>query len=249
MKNSTKIQRKQIRMKRLLSLFLVITIISILFVFTLKSDFFNIDKVNINGNLNLTYEKVLHISSIQKGENIFRISTKEAAENISGLSYVKSVNIKRKLPRAINIEIVERNHKVLIKNMSMYYIIDQEGYVLNEIDSNIEHLPVVIGLKTDRIVIGDNVFKVLDVLEFEDLIKESERLDLLNYIKEIQIDDEDNVNIIINNGIDIAFGVLDNVKYKLRMLNEILDYIKDNEILANKIIMNKGEHPIIVVDD
>lgn len=233
----------------MLSLAIVITVIVILVTFSLKSDFFNINKINIKGNSSISKEKLLHISSIIQGENIFRISTKDAEENILKLPYIKSVNIKRKLPKSIDIEVVERVDKLLVKNISMYHVIDEEGFVLNQVDSNNKDLPVVLGLKTDKIDVGDNLFLELDLQEFTDLITEGEKLDILKDISRINIDTQESVNLLINNGIDVAFGPLDNVKYKLRLLDEILIHSKENDILISKIIMNKGEHPIIVVDD
>ncbi|MDR7870080.1 MAG: FtsQ-type POTRA domain-containing protein [Tissierellaceae bacterium] len=249
MQKPTKIQNKHRRLKRVLSILLIIAITTILVVFSLNSDVFNIRKINIKGNYNINKEKILHTSSISIGENIFRISTKDAEECISKLPYVKKVTVKRSLPKGINIEIIERENKLLIKNISMYYVIDDEGYILNQIDKNIEGLPVVFGLKTDKIDIGDNLFLNLGFEEFEDFITEGENLGILSKMERIDIDSEDNVNITINNGIDIAFGKLDNVEYKLRLLNEILIHSNENDILIKKIIMNRGGNPILVVDD
>lgn len=249
MKKPTRIQRKQKRLRMLLSFIIAITVIVILIGFSLKSDFFNINKINIKGNLNISKEKLLHTSAIISGENIFRISRKNAEKNILELPYTKSVQVKRKLPREIDIEVVEREEKLLVKNISMYYVIDEEGFILNQFDSNNKDLPVVLGLKTDKIDIGDNLFSNLDLQEFEDFIKEGEKLDLLSSIYRINIDNNENFNIMINSGIDVAFGTLDNVRYKVRLLNEILVHSRDNDILISKIIMDRGEHPIIVVDD
>lgn len=249
MQKPTRIQRKQKRLRMLLSFIIAITIIVILIGFSLKSDFFNINKINIKGNLNISKEKLLHTSAIISGENIFRVSTKNAEKNILELPYTKSVEVKRKLPREIDIEVVEREEKLLVKNISMYYVIDEEGFILNQFDSNNKDLPVVLGLKTDKIDIGDNLFANLDLQEFEDFIKEGEKLNLLSSIYRINIDNNENFNIMINNGIDVAFGTLDNVKYKVRLLSEILVHSRDNDILISKIIMDRGEHPIIVVDD
>lgn len=249
MKKPTKIQRKQKRIKILLSFIMAITIIVILIGYSLKSELLNINKINIKGNSNISKEKLLHTSAIVTGENIFRISTKDAEKNILKLPYTKSVKVKRRLPKGIDIEIVEREGKLLVKNISMYYVVDEEGFVLDQFDSINKDLPVVLGLKTDKIDIGDNLFDELDLQDFEDFIIEGEKLGLLNNIYRINIDKEDNVNIVINNGIDIAFGTLDNVIYKVRLLNEILTHSTDNNILISKIIMDRGEHPIIVVDD
>ena len=249
MQRPTKIQKRQRKVRAILSFALAITVIVILITFCLRSDFFNINKINIKGNSNISKEKLLHTSSIIQGENIFRISTKDAEANIKKLPYVKSVEVKRKLPKGIEIEVIERKDKLLIKNISMYHVIDEEGFVLKQVDLNNEDLPVVLGLKTDKIGVGDNLFLELDLHEFDEFIIEGENLDLLGIITRINIDDQENVNILINNGIDVAFGPLNNVKYKIRLLNEILGHSKDNDILVDKIIMDRGEHPIIVVDD
>lgn len=249
MHKSTKIQKKHRRFKRLLSLLLIITVVILLIIFSLNSEIFNIDKIDIIGNIKIDKEKILHISSINIGENIFRISTKDAKESILRLPYIKSVMVKRNLPNKINIEVVEREDKLLINNISMYYVIDDEGYILNQIDTNIESLPVVFGLKTDKIDIGENLFMRLELEEFEEFIKESENLGILSIMGRIDIESEENINIKLNNGIDIAFGGLDNIKYKLRLLDEILIYSSKNNIVINKIVMDRGEHPIIVVDD
>lgn len=249
MKKSTKIQKKQRRFRIILNSLLILTITIILMVISLNSEFFNIDKIKVQGNKKISKEKIIHTSLIHLGENIFRISIEDAEENILELPYIKSVDIGRSLPRGIDVHLVEREDKVLVKNISMYYVIDEEGYLLDQIDSNNESLPVVFGLKTDKIDVGDNIFLELELEEFEDLIKEAENLRILSMIDKIIIESEEDVNISLYNGIDVAFGALDNVKYKLRILDEILAHSDENNILINKIIMNKDEHPIIVIDD
>ena len=153
------------------------------------------------------------------------------------------------MPRTISIEVVEREEKVLLKAISMYYILDEEGYLLGNTDSNNDNLPVILGLKTERIDPGDNLFANMEVKELEDLIKESEYLNLLKEIEAIEIENQKNVNILINNGINVAFGPLSNVKYKVGLLSEIFNHSKENEIEIREIIMNRGEHPIIVTDN
>lgn len=249
MKKSSKIQKKQRRFRIVLNSLLILTIVIILMVVLLNSEFFNISKIKVQGNEKISKEKIIYTSLINPGENIFRVSTKDAEDSILELPYIKTVEIKRHLPKGIDIKVVEREEKLLVKNISFYYVIDDEGYILSQMDTNKEVLPVVFGLKTDKIDIGDNFFLNLGLEEFEDFIKESEKLQILNLMDEIIIENEEDVNISLNDGIDIAFGRLDNVKYKLRLIDEILDHSDDNDILINKIIMNKDEHPIIVVDD
>lgn len=249
MQKPTRIQKKHRRLKRLLSFLLILAIMVLLTSFSLNSSFFNISKINIKGISNLNRDNILHTSSINIGENIFRVSTRDAEENILQLPYTKSVTVKRSLPNNINIEITEREDKLLVRNISSYFLIDDEGFILNQIDTNLESLPVVFGLKTDKIDIGDNLFSNLEIEEFEEFVKVSLDLDILSKIERLELNSEENVKILINNGIDVAFGSLNNVEYKLRLLSEILDNSKDNEIVIKRILMDRGEHPIVVVDE
>ena len=159
------------------------------------------------------------------------------------------VKIRRIFPREVEIDILERKDRVLIKHISMYYIINEEGYVLRETDSNLEALPIVLGLKTDRIELGENLFSKLELETFEDFIKESHRLDILIKMAIIDMNRVEDMKITLKDGISVAFGPMNNVKYKLRLLKEILDHIEKNQLSVVKILMNRAEHPIIVTDD
>ena len=63
------------------------------------------------------------------------------------------------------------------------------------------------------------------------------------------MEDIDSVNIKTNDDIKIAFGKLNNIRYRLNLLDSTLDYIKDEDISCTMILMDKGENPIIVTDE
>jgi len=245
----TRIQRKHRRLRIFLNLIMIMSITIILTSFALHSKLFNIENITIKGSKKIPREKILHTIGFNKGENIFRIRIKEAEEKLSKLSYVDEVKIRRIFPREVEIDILERKDRVLIKHISMYYIINEEGYVLRETDSNLEALPIVLGLKTDRIELGENLFSKLELETFEDFIKESHRLDILIKMAIIDMNRVEDMKITLKDGISVAFGPMNNVKYKLRLLKEILDHIEKNQLSVVKILMNRAEHPIIVTDD
>ena len=55
--------------------------------------------------------------------------------------------------------------------------------------------------------------------------------------------------IELNNGVKVAFGTIDNVKYKLSFLFNILEDVEKRNINVKQILLNKGSNPIIVTDD
>lgn len=245
----TKIQRKQRARRIVFRIFLLITILSIMITIIFKSDLFKIKDIQVIGNNKLAKEDIIDYSSLHKGENIFRIKSKIVERGIKRLPYIKEVQVKRKLPKTIIINIVEREEKALIKSISTYHVIDIDGYVLKQVESEDENLPALLGLNIDNVKLGISLFNDMETHELIDFLGESNKLKLLNKIRYIDLEELDDINIRLNNGIDIAFGTIDNVKYKLRLLNEILYDIEKRDIKCSKIIMNKGEHPIIITED
>lgn len=248
-KQKTKIE-KRARIKTLiLNIFLLITLLSIMVFIMFKSDMFKIQYIEVIGNGAMEKEDIIENSTLYKEENIFRIKTKIAEEKIKELPYIKEVKVKRKLPKTIIIDIVERKEKVLIKTISMYQVIDMEGYVLKHVESKDENLPTLLGLNINNARQGINLFDKLEMPTLVEFLQEGDRLGLLDNMRDIDLETLDNINITLNNGIDIAFGTLNNVKYKLRLLNEILEDLEKKNIKFSKIIMNKGDHPIIITED
>ena len=245
----TRIERRR-RSKKILFNFLILTIlISFVVLFSLKSSFFNINQFNIKGNINLTREEVIKSSMISKGDNIFKIDKKSSIDNIKEIPYIKSISLNRKLPNKVEINIVERKIVFLIQKLSTFLAIDEEGFILEQKDENEELYPIFTGININNVDLGDNVFSrelSNGIMEF---MQETLSLKLIETLDKVDLKTKDNIDIILKDGIYVVFGPLDNVKYKLRLLDEILGDAKKKDIKFTKIIMNKGENPILVTED
>ena len=169
--------------------------------------------------------------------------------NIESLSYVKSANIKRKLPDTININIEERKRVVQLKMLSNYMLIDNEGYVLEVSDIRVDELPCFVGFNIENLEPGNNISNDKIGMKLLDFFNEDELIPTISAMNTINYDTNEEINIDLNNSISVAFGPLYNVKYKLRLLDKILNDIEKKQLKCNMIIMNKGENPILVLDD
>lgn len=249
MRKVSRVERKMRRRRLFLKIFLLSLIVCFLAILALNTNLFVIDNIEVIGNNKLSKEAIIIGSSINIGDNIFKISTRDGEENLLNLAYVKDVNIRRKLPKKILIEVVERKEILQVKNMSSLALIDDEGYILDIISDRIDNLPLINGLNIENKKIGENINVIEDIkLSFE-FLKEGHALGLLHRMKEIDMADNDNINIELNNGILIAFGTINNVKYKLNLLNEILKDINKKGLSCKMILMNRGENPIIVLNE
>ncbi|WMM23354.1 FtsQ-type POTRA domain-containing protein [Tissierella sp. MB52-C2] len=249
MQKLSRVEKKMRRRRFFFRFLLLIILIVSMSVLALNSDFFAINNIKVTGNSKLTKDNIISASSIKLGENIFKISTKLGNENLEKLSYVKDVKIKRKFPREIIINITERKEIIQIKEISSFILVDIEGYILDIVDTENDKLPQLRGLNTEYEKIGDNIFSLEKDNMGIELIKEGQAAKLLSKFKEINMENIGDVNIKLFNGITVAFGALDNVKYKLGLLDTILKDIEKNQRPCTMIVMNKGENPFIVVDD
>lgn len=230
-------------------LLLIIIFVS-LYLIIFKTDYFNIKSIEVTGNKKLSYDTIVNASLCNKGENIFRINIKKGEESINRLSYIKYCKIKRKLPNKILIEVVEREEVAIFPYLGTIALIDKEGYILTiENDDNSLQLPRIIGLEPDEIKVGENIFYMIDREDVQQFINTAVQLGLLSKMKYVDFSDEKNVVFQINDNTNVAFGSLDNVKYKLSFLIKIFEDLNDKGIKAKQIFFNKGENPIIVTDN
>lgn len=249
MKKLSRVEKKMRRRRCFFRFLLLILFMSSMIVFALNTKFFVIDNIKVLGNDKLSKDTIISGSSINIGQNIFKINKKSGEEALKKMSYIKEVKIKRKLPKKIIIEVTERKEIAQIKRISSMLLIDTEGYILNIVDTESEKLPLFNGLNIDNINIGENIFLTEETEEKLEFIREGHNIFLLSKMKEIDMADNNNVNIVLIDGISVAFGTLDNVKYKLNLLNEVLKDIEKNQISCKMILMNKGDNPIIVVNE
>lgn len=248
MKKLTRVEKKKRRRKIFLRIMFSIFLILLVFILLFKTGFFLINNIDVSGNKKTLYKTIVETSNIEKNDNILQINLKDSKKKIEKLPYVKEVEIKRKFPKSVLIKILERKEVLQIEDNLSFIIIDEEGYILNIVEDVNEDLPVLVGLELGEKTLGDNF--LLDIEEINvEFLKEGQAVNLLSSMEEISILEDKNINLSLFNGIKVAFGTIDNVKYKLNLLKEVLKDIEEKELECKNILMDRGENPIIVLED
>lgn len=228
---------------------LFVIIIFLLYLIVFKTNFFNIKTIKVLGNEQMAYDQIVNASLYNKGENIFEINIEDGENSIRRLPYVKNCNIKRNLPNSITIEIEEREKVATFSYRNNFAYIDEEGYILTIEEKKESSLPQITLEDNNHLETGDNLFQIVNINNLDEFILYSNELKLINIMKYINLTDNDNIMIQLNNNIKVAFGPFNNVKYKLRFLNSILEDIDSKNVKVSEILFNKGENPIIVRDN
>ena len=227
-----KIKKKQFRLKILKYSALVILIIGVI-VFAMVSPIFNITNITVTGNNKLTVDEVISLSRIENNENIFRISKNNVIKNIKQNAYVNKVEIHKKYPNSIQINIEERVSNFLLQFGNGYVYINNQGYML-EISSEKLELPIIIGFSTPQedLVAGNRLIQE-DLEKLETVIRiisSAQSNGIANLITSIDISDSNNYTLYLESEKKTVYlGDCSNLGTRILYLIGILENEKDHE--------------------
>ncbi|MEA1939459.1 MAG: FtsQ-type POTRA domain-containing protein [Candidatus Caldatribacteriota bacterium] len=155
-------QAPVLKIIRIIVFYLVLGVLGwFFFNFIFSDNFFNVKEVIIEGNDTLKDEEIFKKSEIRIGENIFLLDLKKSINFLEKEPWIRKFEIKKIIPDKIKISIKERRIAAIVKIDDVYLKLSKNGIILNkfndlEEDSN---LPLILGLKTDKIKIGEKIIE------------------------------------------------------------------------------------------
>lgn len=204
-------------------IFMGVALIALIFMLLMLSPWLNIQNIEINGLETLEKPDVIRQMKLDKQTNILSFNSFVAKRRVKSNYYIEDVNVKRKLPNTVTINITERKIVGYIPYINNYIYIDKEGMVVDVKSSYTEPLPIIYGLKFDSFIIGeklktdnDEAFEV--VMEITNIIKNKENL---NQILKIDVSDLNDIHLYMEK-LDIILGDREALNIKMNTLNEIL---------------------------
>ena len=228
--------RKEKRLKiikAILKIILFIAIIAGIAAFLLVSPVFNIKEISVSGNNKIQATEIESLSQLNIEQNIFRFSKETVKNNIKQNAYIDSVEIKRKLPNKIEINVTERTPAYQIKFGNAFAYIDEKGNIL-EINEEDLKLPLVTGYKTQ---VED--FKAGNMMQEEDvtkldtvnsIIRVSKSNEIYDMITSIDITNDEEYKVEFKGEGKTAYlGDASNINDRILLLKEILLKEKGNQ--------------------
>ena len=118
---------------RFLSLYLVLAVVVIAVVIVSGCIvFFKVNQFEVEGNQRYSTEEIANASGVNIGDNLFLVNKTETARKLlDELAYVRSVNIKRKLPDTLVITVAETDAAAAIQSGKEWWLVNEEGKVLD----------------------------------------------------------------------------------------------------------------------
>lgn len=181
-KKQRQILKKKKRIKLMLKFTALLIIIIAGIIFALVSPIFNIKEIDVSNNEQINTETIVSLSQLNLGQNIFKFNKSKVNKNIKTNAYIENVEIKRKLPNKVQIQIEERKKEYNVEFLNGYAYINNQGYIL-QISEEKQALPTIQGISTpdEQIVEGNR-------LNSEDLEKLEVIIQIMNICKNYELD-------------------------------------------------------------
>lgn len=227
--------RKEKRLKiikAILKIILFIAIIAGIAAFLLVSPVFNINEISVSGNNKIHATEIESLSQLNIEQNIFRFSKETVKNNIKQNAYIDSVEIKRKLPNKIEINVTERTPAYQIKFGNAFAYIDEKGNIL-EINEEDLKLPLITGYKTQVEDFKAGNMMQEDVTKLDtvnSIIRVSKSNEIYDMITSIDITNDEEYKVEFKGEGKTAYlGDASNINDRILLLKEILLKEKGNQ--------------------
>ncbi len=220
-----------------------IVIVCTYLMFTLE--YFNLENIEVKGNTKYTSEKVINNCSLSIGANTFKQLLKKEYNKLE-LPYVSKIKYLYSFPNTIVIEVEERYPEYISKdkNTDKYYMIDNQGYLLEEctLEQKRDELLVEgltfgenaeFGKKIDEVYLR----KIERFREIKKLIEEAE---ISTNITKVNFDASLTM-ITIDDKLNVIFSNESVLTYKVSFLKQIIN--QNGGIVEGTIDMSM-ENPI-----
>lgn len=155
-KDVDRVRKKRKKKHYLLRFLIFLAVCAGMYLF-LTSSYFDVKSVTVKGNSYYTDEEVIALSGWKKGGNIFfSAGTGDMEDNLLKDPYFREVDISRKLPGTLEIDVTERTQMAAFVYGDRYVVIDDEGIVLRKSEVMPE-LTLLTGLTISKMNPGEAV--------------------------------------------------------------------------------------------
>ncbi len=121
------------------------------------SGFFTVDSIEVEGNEHYTNEEIINIAHAVPGRNLlYNTNKSEIVSYLEQNPYIKSAEVRRKLPSTILIVVSERSERMAFKYDNDYLVMDGEGILLRKTRTE-PQTTLVEGLIVNKIKLGEKI--------------------------------------------------------------------------------------------
>lgn len=257
-----KLKRKKKRTKKRFVTILVIAVT--LFVFNLL--FFRIKVIEVKGSKNVSDDKIIKCSGVNKGNVMFFVLYGDLSKALSFRSgeiedrirencpEIDSVSANIKFPNKLVINVKERVPIGYVANANTVLLVDKESIVIDILDkTDALGFPVMKGVSFTNSKVGEKI-KIKDderFLAFRNIVMSIESADennnmvsLMKRLKTVDVGDINKIFMNLGDGLTVNLGDRNELGYKVNLLQGMLGQIKHGE--KGTVDFALGKDPVFI---
>lgn len=201
---------------------LLLLIIVCIYLF-MHSSIFDINKVNVSGQKEVTSDEVKALAGITPGENLFKINRDLIEKSVEIHPMVKSAQLIRHIPHTVEIKVEERASWAVVPYEDLFLLVDDEGHCLDKLnklpDGNIpiitmEKMPARVNLGQ---TVNQEAIKIIKAVW-----KSIDAQDRSNISQFHYINSQKSLLIYTMEGTEVRYGKLERVEEKAANFTEAL---------------------------
>jgi len=186
----------------------------------LRSPLLRVQEVKVVGAEKLDAATLAAASGL-KGKNILFADTGKAKERLSQVAMIKDLSIERRWPGEMVIKVKERQPWGYWQVKEQIYVIDDEGFVLDN-DQPGEGAPTIVQLDSDRRWLPGERVDVHAVDLARQLIESAPR-SLGRSVVGLEYSDRSGLTVVLEGGLRATFGDDRDLDYKISALYVLLE--------------------------
>ncbi len=202
-----------------------------------QSSFFNVSEILVEGENRVKEERIIELSGLRTGGNIFAIHTNWAKSLVAFDPMIAEVSIKRKLPSTIVIAVTERVPVAFLQSGNSFWQVDADGVALGKLSSLDDvALPMISGVDdiTQAVQPGGKIESAQLKTGLEIVAQMAQMNDeVMTMIGEIYVKNMQKIKIFTANGVEGRFGNSDNFADKFNIFTQIIAEQEKNGKLEN----------------
>ena len=229
--------------KRIIAFLFVFALSCLFFILFLRSPYFAIEKITVQGLNNLLREEVIAAMGIKEGTSLWEVSPPELEKRILSLPSVKKAGVERILPRSLDVFVEEKEPLALVPYQHYYLELSESGTFLGIREQMEGDLPIINGLTWGRMEVGK---KVPDPVRKKILTEILQQISSLKQpaISEINVHDPERIVLYTMDGLEVLLGEKGEIPRKMTVLSKV--YMRlDQEILDSGYLdLRAAEAPV-----
>jgi len=115
--------------------FIVLISIALLFGYNtaMSSDFFALNKIQISGNRQLTYDQLTQLMNVSPGDNILQFRMTDLHARLSSNPWIEEATVKRVFPDSLVVNCTERQAYFWLQDRDKLYYADKKGRIITAV--------------------------------------------------------------------------------------------------------------------